>query len=134
MELRNRKIPADEFFAGMFSTALDEDEIITKVAFPIPSKAAYVKFPNPASRYAIVGVFVAKKGSNVRVAVTGAGSNGVFRHEAMEQALAKRFNPKSLEGVATPAADLNGDIHASADYRAHLVGVIAKRAVAAATA
>ena len=129
-----RKIPADEFFAGMFSTALDEDEIITKVAFPIPSKAAYVKFPNPASRYAIVGVFVAKKGSNVRVAVTGAGSNGVFRHEAMEQALAKRFNPKSLEGVATPAADLNGDIHASADYRAHLVGVIAKRAVAAATA
>ncbi len=129
-----RKLPAEEFFAGMFSTALDEDEVITKIAFPVPGKAAYVKFPNPASRYAIVGVFVAKKGGSVRVAVTGAGSNGVFRHSAMEEALGKRFNPKSLEGVSTPAEDLNGDIHASAEYRAHLVGVIAKRAVAAALA
>jgi carbon-monoxide dehydrogenase medium subunit len=127
-----RKLAAEEFFAGMFSTALDEDEIVTKVAFPVPGKAGYVKFPNPASRYAIVGVFVAKKGRAVRVAVTGAGSGGVFRHAAMEEALAKRFNPKSLDGIATPAGDLNGDIHASAEYRAHLVGVMAKRAVAAA--
>jgi carbon-monoxide dehydrogenase medium subunit len=127
-----RKLAAEEFFAGMFSTALDEDEIVTKVVFPVPGKAGYVKFPNPASRYAIVGVFVAKKGRSVRVAVTGAGSGGVFRHAAMEEALAKRFNPKSLDGIATPADDLNGDIHASAEYRAHLVGVMAKRAVAAA--
>ncbi|QCK87978.1 xanthine dehydrogenase family protein subunit M [Phreatobacter aquaticus] len=127
-----RKIAADEFFAGMFSTALDEDEIITKIAFPVPGKAAYVKFPNPASRYALVGVFVAKKGRAVRVAVTGAGSGGVFRHAAMEEALSKRFNAKALDGVATDAADLNGDIHASPEYRAHLVGVMAKRAVAAA--
>lgn len=124
-----RKIAADEFFAGMFSTVLEEDEIITKVAFPAPAKSAYVKFPNPASRYALVGVFVAKKGRAVRVAVTGAGSGGVFRHGGMEEALSKRFSPKSLEGVTTPAADMNGDIHASADYRAHLVGVMAKRAV-----
>ncbi|QCI62853.1 FAD binding domain-containing protein [Phreatobacter stygius] len=127
-----RKLPAEEFFAGLFSTVLDEDEIITKIAFPAPGKAAYVKFPNPASRYAIVGVFVAKKGRSVRVAVTGAGNNGVFRHAAMEEALSKRFNAKSLEGIATEAKDLNGDIHASADYRAHLVGVMARRAVAAA--
>ena len=127
-----RKIAADEFFAGMFSTALDEDEIITKIAFPVPGKAAYVKFPNPASRYALVGVFVAKKGRAVRVAVTGAGSGGVFRHAAMEEALSKRFNAKALDGIATDAADLNGDIHASPEYRAHLVGVMAKRAVAAA--
>ena len=127
-----RKIAADEFFAGMFSTVLEEDEIVTKIAFPIPGKAAYVKFPNPASRYALVGVFVAKKGRSVRVAITGAGSGGVFRHAAMEEALAKRFSPKALEGITTPAADLNGDIHASPEYRAHLVGVMAKRAVAAA--
>ena len=127
-----RKLAADEFFAGLFSTALDEDEIITKVAFPIPGKAAYVKFPNPASRYALVGVFVAKKGRAVRVAVTGAGNDGVFRHAGMEEALAKRFNAKSLEGITTEAGSLNGDIHASADYRAHLIGVMARRAVAAA--
>jgi aerobic carbon-monoxide dehydrogenase medium subunit len=127
-----RKIAADDYFAGMFSTALEEDEIVTKIAFPIPGKAAYQKFPNPASRYALVGVFVAKKGRAVRVAVTGAGSNGVFRHTAMEEALSKRFNAKALEGVSTPAGELNGDIHASPEYRAHLVGVMAKRAVAAA--
>lgn len=132
IQTNKRKIPADEFFTGMFSTALEEDEIITKIAFPVPSKAGYMKFPNPASRYALAGVFVAKKGRSVRVAVTGAGSGGVFRHAAMEEALAKKFAAKALDGVTTPAKDLNGDIHASADYRAHLVGVMAKRAVASA--
>jgi len=124
-----RKIAADEFFQGMFSTALEEGEIIVKVSFPIPSKAAYEKFPNPASRYALVGVFVAKKGSDVRVAVTGAGSNGVFRSKECEAALATRFNAKSLEGVKVSASGLNADMHASADYRAHLIPVMAKRAV-----
>ena len=124
-----RKIAADEFFQGMFSTALEEGEIIVKVSFPIPSKAAYEKFPNPASRYALVGVFVAKKGSDVRVAVTGAGSNGVFRSKECEAALATRFNAKSLEGVKVSASGLNADMHASADYRAHLIPVMAQRAV-----
>jgi aerobic carbon-monoxide dehydrogenase medium subunit len=107
-----RKIAADEFFQGMFSTALEEGEIIVKVSFPIPSKAAYEKFPNPASRYALVGVFVAKKGSDVRVAVTGAGSNGVFRSKECEAALATRFNAKSLDGVKVSASGLNADMHA----------------------
>ena len=127
-----RKITADDFFTGLFDTALDEGEILTKVSFPIPSKAAYVKFRNPASRYALVGVFVAKRGREVRVAVTGAGSNGVFRHSAAEAALAARFSPKSLDGIEASASSLNGDIHASAEYRAHLIGVLTKRAVAAA--
>ncbi|WP_448952809.1 FAD binding domain-containing protein [Labrys neptuniae] len=127
-----RKVPADEFFTGLFDTALEEGEIITKVSFPIPAKAAYQKFPNPASRYALVGVFVAKKGSSVRVAVTGAGSDGVFRHTKAEEALSTRFHAKSLDGVSVAAKGLNGDIHASADYRAHLIGVLTKRAVAAA--
>lgn len=129
-----RKIPADQFFTGLFETALEADEIITKVSFPIPAKAAYAKFPNPASRYAIVGVFVAKKGADIRVAVTGAGANGVFRASVLEDALKKRFSPKSLEGVSVSADGLNGDLHASAEYRAHLIGVMAKRAVAAAVA
>lgn len=124
-----RKIPADEFFTGMFETALDEGEIITKLIFPVPQKAAYEKFPNPASRYAMVGVFVGKKGSDVRVAVTGAGSNGVFRLPEFEAALKARFNAKSLEGLSVSADGLNGDIHASPEYRAHLIGVMAKRAV-----
>lgn len=127
-----RKIAADDFFKGMFDTALEEGEVITKVSFPIPSKGAYMKFPNPASRYALVGVFVAKKGKDVRVAVTGAGSSGVFRHKAAEAALEKKFNAKSLDGVETAASGLNGDIHASAEYRAHLIGVMARRAVTAA--
>jgi len=127
-----RKVPADEFFTGLFDTALEEGEIVTKVSFPIPGKAAYEKFPNPASRYALVGVFVAKKGSSVRVAVTGAGSDGVFRHTKAEEALATRFNAKSLEDVTISPKGLNGDIHASAEYRAHLIGVLTKRAVAAA--
>ena len=124
-----RKIPADEFFTGMFDTALEDGEIITKVIFPVPQKAAYEKFLNPASRYAMVGVFVGKKGSDVRVAVTGAGANGVFRLPEFEAALKTRFNAKSLDGLSVPADGLNGDIHASPDYRAHLIGVMAKRAV-----
>ncbi len=125
-----RSIKADDFFAGMFTTALEQGEVITAVEFPIPAKAAYEKFPNPASRYAMVGVFVAQTAGGVRVAVTGAGQGGVFRHAAMEAALASNFSAAALNGVTTPRDDMNGDIHASQEYRAHLVGVIAKRAVA----
>jgi carbon-monoxide dehydrogenase medium subunit len=129
-----RRIAAGEFFTGMFTTALDEGEIITRVIVPTGAKFAYTKFRNPASRYAMVGVAVAKKGAKVVVAVTGAGADGVFRWDAAEAALAKRFNAKSLEGVKTPdAKDLNGDIHASAEYRSHLIGVMARRAVATAS-
>jgi carbon-monoxide dehydrogenase medium subunit len=127
-----REIAADDYFQGMFTTALEPDEIITEVAFPIPRRAAYMKFRNPASRYAMVGVFVADGRAGIRVAVTGAGQGGVFRQTAMEQALAASFSPSALEGIATPPDDLNGDIHGSAEYRAHLVGVMAKRAVMAA--
>ena len=102
------------------------------MSFPLAKKAAYQKFRNPASRYAIVGVFVAKRPSEVRVAVTGAGTSGVFRVPQFEEALKKRFSPKALEGLSVPADDLSSDIHASADYRAHLIGVLARRAVAAA--
>lgn len=126
-----RRIAADEFFTGMFETALEDGEIITKVRFPIPRKAAYAKFDNPASRYALVGVFVSKRGSEIRVAVTGA-APCVFRVPEMEAALARRFSAKSLDGVTVDADGLNDDIHASSDYRAHLVGVMARRAVAAA--
>jgi carbon-monoxide dehydrogenase medium subunit len=127
-----RKIPADEFFKGLFETALEPDEIVTKVSFPIPKKAAYQKFRNPASRYALVGVFVAKRPSEIRVAVTGAGGSGVFRVTAFEEALKKRFSPKVLEGLSVPADRMSSDIHGSAEYRAHLIGVLARRAVAAA--
>jgi carbon-monoxide dehydrogenase medium subunit len=125
-----RRIKADDYFTGMFSTALEPAEIITKVSFPLPKKAAYQKFRNQASRYALVGVFVAKRGSEIRVAVTGAGANGVFRVTAFEEALKKRFSPKSIEGMTVPATGLNSDIHGSAEYRAHLIGVLARRAVA----
>ena len=125
-----RRIKADDFFTGMFSTVLEPAEIITKVSFPIPKKAAYQKFRNQASRFALVGVFVAKRGSENCVAVTGAGANGVFRVKSFEEALKKRFSPKSLEGMSIPAAGMNSDIHGSAEYRAHLVGVLARRAVA----
>ncbi len=127
----NRKIAADEFFTGLFETALEPGEIVTAVSFPIPEKAGYAKFPNPASRYAVVGVFVARTGGGVRVAVTGAGPS-VFRSKEMEAALAKDFSPKALDGIKVAAKGLNSDIHASAEYRAHLVGVMAKRAVQAA--
>ena len=103
-----------------------------RVSFPIPQKAAYMKFANPASRYALVGVFVAKTAGGVRVAVTGAGSNGVFRASALETALNANFTPTALDGVSVPASGLNSDLHADAEYRAHLIGVMAKRAVAAA--
>lgn len=128
-----RKIEADDFFTGMFDTALEEGEIITKIAFPVPAKAAYAKFRNPASRYALAGVFVAKRGAEVRVAVTGAGANGVFRWSEAEAALKERFKSKSLEGMQADASMMNSDIHADAEYRAHLVGVMARRAVDAAS-
>jgi aerobic carbon-monoxide dehydrogenase medium subunit len=123
-----RKITAEQFFTGMFETALQPGEIITAVSFPIPKRAGYMKFKNPASRYAMVGVFVADTASGVRVAVTGAGPC-VFRMPEMERALAKSFTSAALGGIKVPADDLNSDIHASPEYRAHLVGVMAKRAV-----
>ena len=126
-----RDIGADDFFTGMFETALHEDEMITAISFPKPDKAAYVKFPNPASRYAMVGVFVSSASQGTRVAVTGAGSDGVFRHAAMESALDGNFSAGALDGIGTDADDLISDIHASGEYRAHLVGEIAKRAVSA---
>ena len=127
-----RSIAGDDFFTGLFETALEDGEIIVSVRFPVPSRAAYVKFPNPASRYAIVGVMVAETGDGaVRVAVTGAGDR-VFRVGAMEAALAGSFHADAIRGVPVPADGLNEDLHASAEYRAHLVGVMARRAVAAA--
>jgi carbon-monoxide dehydrogenase medium subunit len=129
-----RKIPADEFFQGLFETALEPDEIITKVSFPITKRCGYEKFKHPASGFALTGVFVSKRGSEVRVAVTGAGANGVFRVPSFEEALKKRFAPKSLEGLTLPPDGMSSDIHASAEYRAHLVGVMARRATAKAVA
>ena len=127
-----REISADDFFTGLFDTALAEDEIIVSVSFPAASKAAYEKFKQPASRFALVGVFVAQGSGGARVAVTGAGENGVFRASAMESALSGNFSAGALDGASVSADGLNSDIHAQADYRAHLVGVLAKRAVAAA--
>ena len=126
----SREIAAADFFTGLFETALEEGEIVTAVRFTAPEKAGYEKFRNPASLYAIVGVFVAKGKDGVRVAVTGAGENGVFRSAEMEAALAKDFSPKAVEGISVPAGGLMSDIHASAEYRANLVKVMAKRAVA----
>lgn len=125
----SRSIAADEFFTGMFETALGETEIITKISFPIPEKAAYMKFPNPASRYAIVGVMVAATADGPRVAVTGAGPNA-FRANDMESALASNFSADAVAGISVSSNGMNEDIHASAEYRAHLVTVMAKRAVA----
>lgn len=128
-----REIAGDAFFTGMFGTALEPGELITRVRFPVPQRAAYVKLPNPASRYAMVGVMVAQTPHEVRVAVTGAGPC-VFRVASFEQALARSFAPAALEGLAVPSDGLNEDLHGSAAYRASLVGVIARRAVAAALA
>ena len=130
VKTNKRSIAADQFFTGMFSTALEQDEIITAVELPIPSKAGYEKFRNPASRYAIVGVFVAQTANGVRVAVTGAGQNGVYRNKEMEAALSSNFSPDAVANIKTNPSGMNSDIHASAEYRAHLVGVIARRAVA----
>ena len=125
-----RSIKADDYFQGMFTTALEPDELITAIEFPVPEKSAYEKFRNPASRYAMVGVFVAKGPAGVRVAITGAGQNGVFRHKEMEAALSQNWSPDAIAGIQTSPDELNSDIHASAEYRAHLIGVMAKRAVA----
>ncbi|MEO8559435.1 MAG: xanthine dehydrogenase family protein subunit M [Rhodospirillales bacterium] len=129
IKTNERTINADDFFKGIFTTALKEGEVIVSVSFPAPDKAAYQKFRHPASRFALVGVFVAKSGNNVRVAVTGAGPS-VFRVKAMEEALAKNWSPDAVANIKVPASGLNTDIHGGADYRAHLVTVMAKRAVA----
>ncbi len=129
VKTNKREIAGDDFFTNLFETALEPGEIVTSVSFPVPDKAAYMKFPNPASRYAIVGVFVSQGSQGIRVAVTGAGAC-VFRVAEMEQALAGNFSADAVAGISIPDGDLNSDIHASAEYRAHLVTIMAKRAVA----
>ena len=124
-----RKIAADDFFQGLFTTALAEDELITSVSFPIPKRAAYIKFKQPASRFALIGVCVAQTDSGVRVAVTGGGS-GVFRHSGLEQALTNSFTPEAAAAVKIDAGELSGDLHGSAAYRANLISVLTQRAVA----
>jgi carbon-monoxide dehydrogenase medium subunit len=126
-----RSIAADDFFLGMFSTALQEGELLVSVSFPLPRRAAYMKFKQSASRFALVGVFVAQTGAGVHVAVTGAG-NSVFRHADLEQALGRSFTPEAAAGVTIDASELNSDIHGSAAYRANLISVLAQRAVASA--
>ncbi len=129
----NRTLAAEDFFNGLFETALDEDEIVVAVEFEAPAKAAYKKFPNPASRYAMAGVFVARGGDgSVRVGVTGAGSDGVFRHGEMEKALSENWDASAIDGCSVDAGAMLSDIHGDAEYRANLVKVMAKRAVAAA--
>lgn len=123
-----RKLTADEFFKGMYETALQSGEIISSISFPVPKRAGYIKFKNPASRYAIVGVFVSEGAGGVRVAVTGA-APCVFRVASMEKALAAKFSPDAVASIQVPASGLNTDLHATAEYRAHLVTVMAKRAV-----
>ena len=132
IKTNSREIAAEDFFAGMFETSLNEDEIIVSVSFPIPEKAGYAKFPNPASRYAMAGVFAAKTADGPRVGVTGAGQDGVYREAAMEAALGSDWSPASASGVSVSADDLMSDIHGSSDYRANLVKVMAGRAVEAA--
>jgi aerobic carbon-monoxide dehydrogenase medium subunit len=133
VKTNTRSISADDFFKGLFTTALADGEIITAVSFPIPAKAGYAKFPHPASRFALTGVFVAKtKGGDVRVAVTGASQSGVMRVAAMESALKANWSAAALDTLKIPAAGLLADIHGSADYRANLIKVMAQRAVAAA--
>ena len=126
-----RKIEADRFFKGLYETALEPGELITQVTFPAPRRAAYMKFKNPASRFALVGVFVADFGGSVRVAVTGAGACA-FRQGEMEKALAQKFAPESVANIKVKPDGLNNDLHASPEYRAHLITVMCKRAVEAA--
>ena len=128
-----REIAADDYFQGLFATALEEGELIIAVRFPKPQRAAYMKFRQPASLFALIGVFVAQTDAGVRVAVTG-GGNGVFRHAGLEQALSRNFSPEAVAGVTIDAGELNGDLHGSAEYRAHLIGVMTQRAVAKALA
>ena len=127
-----REIAADDYFQGMFATALDEGELITSVDFPVPEKAAYTKFVQPASRFALVGVFVARVSGGVRVAITGASESGVFRWSEAETALSANFSPSALDSIALAADGLIGDLHGTPEYRAHLAGVMTKRAVTAA--
>lgn len=127
-----REIAIDDFFQGMFTTVLDEGEIVTAVKLAIPEKASYIKFEQPASRFALVGVFVAKYADGVRVAVTGASEDGVFRWAEAEAALSGDFSASALDGLTVPADGMIGDLHGSGAYRAHLVGVLTKRAVTAA--
>lgn len=129
IQTTKRKIAADDFFQGLFATALEDGELITGVSFPAAKRAAYIKFKQPASRFALIGVFVAQTDSGVRVAVTG-GGNGVFRHAGLEQALTKNFAPEAVAGVKVDAGELSSDLHASAAYRANLVSVLTQRAVA----
>jgi carbon-monoxide dehydrogenase medium subunit len=128
VKTNRREIAADDYFKGMFETALENNELLLSVSFPKPLRAAYSKFPNPASRYAVVGVMVAETSSGIRVAVTGAGGCA-FRATAFEEALQNDFSVVALDGMQIDSADLNSDMHASAEYRAHLVGVMARRAV-----
>jgi aerobic carbon-monoxide dehydrogenase medium subunit len=128
-----RKIAADDFFKGMFATALNDGELITAVSFPIPKRAAYMKFKQPASRFALIGVFLAQTDGGVRVAVTG-GGNGVFRHKGLEDALSKSFTPEAAAAVKIDASNLSSDLHASATYRANLISVQTQRGVAKALA
>ena len=124
-----RAIAADDYFRGLFSTALEDNEIITHIDFPVPQSFAYAKFANPASRYALVGVALARTKGGVRVAVTGAGASGVFRLADAEKALAANFSAQAVDGVKIDASNMMADIHAAADYRAHLVGVMLRRAI-----
>lgn len=124
-----RELSAEDYFMGMFETALNSNEIITQISFPIPDKSSYIKFPNPASRYAMVGVFMAKTGNKVNVAITGASENGVFRSSEIENALSSSFTLESLDSLDISSDGLIGDIHASSNYRANLIKVMAKRAL-----
>ena len=124
-----RDIAAADFFTGLFETALDEGEVVTAISFDVPEHGAYSKFPNPASRYAMVGVYVAKAGGDVRVAITGAGDDGVFRHTGLEQALTADWSAAAVDGVSVSSAGLMSDMHGSAEYRAHLIKVMTKRAL-----
>jgi aerobic carbon-monoxide dehydrogenase medium subunit len=127
-----RQLPADKFFTGLYETALKPGEIVTAVSFPLPRRAAYVKFKQSASRFALVGVFISEGAGHVRVAVTGAGSAGVFRIKEMEKKLGENFAPETIAKLKVAADKLNSDLHASAEYRSHLVTVLAQRAVTAA--
>jgi carbon-monoxide dehydrogenase medium subunit len=133
IQTNRRKIAADDFFSSSFETALEPDELITSVIFPIPSHAAYAKFPQPASRFSLVGVFVAKHKDGVRVAVTGSAAK-VFRLPEFEQALSQRFEPNAIDALGVSEAGLSTDIYGDPEYRAHLIKVLTARAVATATA